>query len=62
MVLVEGLRWAKVTGLALLQSRYSVASWVAQKSRSWSSELNVGIALFAGILINSPLAPTHLSG
>src|SRR5260370_6597467 len=45
-VLVDGFRREKVGFLsALLQSRYSAESWVAQNSRSSSSLLNCGIGL-----------------
>src|ERR1035437_1904990 len=60
IVSVEGRSLGKVTSLALLQSTYSVLSFLgdSQKARSWNSFLNSGMG-FNCLLINGSLLPAH---
>jgi hypothetical protein len=48
MVFSEGFKSGSTTRFAFFQSRYSVESWLAQKSLSSSSLLNSGIFLLMG--------------
>src|SRR3989338_3454841 len=52
IVSVEGLRLEKATRLAWDQSRYSDESCFDQKSRSWSSVVNLGIFFIVFILFS----------
>ncbi len=45
MGLVDSLRLGKLQFCRDLYSTYSVESWVCQNSRSWASDLNLGIFL-----------------